>query len=171
MSRRRRRSTDLALLLATLVMVTSGSACGASKACGLVGCENSLRVSLQPSASLTYQVELVFPSNQSVTFECSSTGPRNQRNVLVVTCDGPAFYWPCGSSGFSGVGDRGASRRCSATGVADTSVLDVTQRKGCPPTCMSSSATLPNQMVVHAAVDKIARCTCSGPRLRRGRRR
>jgi hypothetical protein len=119
--------------------------------CTLVGCGDSLRVTLQPSASLPYRVTLSFPAGQKVAFQCTSAGVQGQtgEGLLSTRCDADSFT----------VGCSGAPSYCSASPVAvELTLADGTRRArsltpsltvsrpngpGCEPACAAGEATLP----------------------------
>ena len=136
------------LASAGLASVSCGSL---SPTCTLIGCGDSITVTLQPTMGLPYRATLSFPQGETVTFRCTSTGvPDAVQEGLasiwctpgsfMVMCQGAPDYCSTSPVTLAVVGPDGNER----SGVVTPS-YSVSQPNGprCGPTCTSGKATLP----------------------------
>jgi len=130
--------------------VLAAPACTYSLLCTLIGCGDSLLITLQPEMTLPYAASISFPGGQVVTFECTTAGvqARTGPYLSLARCDGSSFRLECGGApDFCGespvmveiVGGDGARR---GGRLSPERTLDQPNGPRCEPTCRHSSATL-----------------------------
>jgi len=137
------------LLLACVALL--GVSCNWFGPCTLIGCGDSLNVTLQPAVGLPYQATLSFPQGETVTFRCTSMSFRDvvpeglvsvqcSRDSLTIMCDSTPDYCSTSPVTISVVGPDGHER----SGVVTPS-YSVSQPNGprCGPTCKSGKTSLP----------------------------
>jgi hypothetical protein len=135
------------------VVAVSGVACReepGGHACTLIGCGDSLRVTLEPAVALPYRAALSFPGGQKVTFQCTSAGVQDRAGdgIAYASCDATTFQVQCGAApGYCSTSPVGVEVTGADGGKRTGSLVPAytsSQPNGpdCGPTCRSGVAAL-----------------------------
>ena len=119
--------------------------------CTLIGCNDSLRITLAPTAPLPYRATLGFPGGAAVAFTCSSAGVADRigEGIYSLTCSVESFTIQCARNPSYCSTSPVRVELAGESGVIRSGTLvplyTMSQPNGprCEPTCYSGVATLP----------------------------
>ena len=119
--------------------------------CSAVGCGDSVRVILEPPASLPYTATLSFPGGQVVSLQCTGAGipARAGERVSDVSCGATYLEVVCGRAPDFCSSSPVAIELVGADGVKRGGLLSPRYRtfqpngSHCDPTCRNGSVQLP----------------------------